>query len=128
MAMQSVRTLRQKTVPLRPSADDARLQQIEDEWQQYPGRAPGGTGLTGLLPNDSRGYSDMLNEQTEYANLLRRQKGQGPLQVVPRYQFDDDRSFTAGDALAGVERSMPWYVPPPKQPQQQQPAAPQGPQ
>jgi len=125
MAVSSIRTLRQRTVPLRPDPDQMRLQQIEDSWQQFPGRAPGGTGLTGLLPNDSRGYSDMLNEQTEYANLLRRREGQGPLRVVGGRGFAPEPSYTAGDALEGVAQSMPWYVTPPPPPTQ--PAAPQAP-
>jgi|SRR5262245_11472834 len=115
MAVSSIRTLRQRTVPLRPDPDQIRLQQIEDSWQQFPGRAPGGTGLTGLLPNDSRGYSDMLNEQTEYANLLRRREGQGPLRVVQGRGFGPEPSYTAGDALEDVARSMPYYQPPPVQ-------------
>jgi len=128
MAVSSIRTLRNKTVPLRPDPDEARLQQIEESWRQYPGRAPGGTGLTGLLPNDSRGYSDMLNERTEYGNLLRRQQGQAPLAVVQGRGFAPEPYYTAGDALAGVEQSMPWYEPPPPPPKQQQPQAPQAPQ
>lgn len=31
--------------------------------QQYPGRAIGGSGATGLLSNDAQGYSQMLNNQ-----------------------------------------------------------------
>ena len=51
------------------NADDpriwgGRLQKILEGWQQHPGRAPGGTGSTGLLSNDAQGWSDMLNEQS----------------------------------------------------------------
>lgn len=46
-----------------------RLTQIRKLWQQFPGRAPGGTGPTGLLSNDAQGWSDMLNQQTEAVGL-----------------------------------------------------------
>jgi hypothetical protein len=58
-----------------------RLKQIQDEWQQFPGRAPNGTGLTGLNPNDAKGYSDMLNEQTEGMNLENEAQGKAPVIV-----------------------------------------------
>lgn len=46
-----------------------RLKQIQDSWQQYPGRAPEGTGPTGLAPNDAKGWSDIQNEQVEAMRL-----------------------------------------------------------
>jgi len=58
-----------------------RLTEIEEYWRQYPGAAPGGSGPTGLLPNDAKGWSDLMNMQTEYANLKRQLSGEGPLQV-----------------------------------------------
>lgn len=59
----------------------ARLKEIEDKWTQFPGRAPNGTGLTGLTPSDAKGYSDMLNEQTEGMNLENAAAGQAPVRV-----------------------------------------------
>ena len=56
-----------------------RLQKILEGWQQHPGRAPGGTGTTGLLSNDAQGWSDMLNEQTWALGKLN--KDQEPLAV-----------------------------------------------
>ena len=45
------------------------LQHIYDQWHQYPGRMPNGSGPTGLQSNDSKGWSNMLNEQTEALRL-----------------------------------------------------------
>lgn len=64
-----------------PEEIQRRLDSIHDSWGQYPGRAPGGTGDTGLASNDATGWSAMLNEQTEAENLSRRLQGQGPLAV-----------------------------------------------
>jgi hypothetical protein len=47
----------------------ARLKQLEDLFKQYPGRAPGGTGKTGLASDDMSGYMEMLRERIEYASL-----------------------------------------------------------
>jgi hypothetical protein len=47
----------------------ARLKQLTQEFQQYPGAAPGGTGATGLRPDDAQGYSDLLNRRIEYQQL-----------------------------------------------------------
>ena len=47
----------------------SRLGDIQQGRQQHPGRAPGGTGTTGLHPADKFGWSDMLNEQTEAQGL-----------------------------------------------------------
>jgi len=54
---------------------------LGQQMRQYPGRAPGGAGPTGLLPNDARGWSQMLNEQREYAELA----GGKPLGVEAYY-------------------------------------------
>ncbi len=58
-----------------------RLAAISAKQKKYPGRRLGGTGETGLLSNDAQGWSDMLNEQTEAANLQNELGGKGPLQV-----------------------------------------------
>lgn len=47
----------------------ARLKQIEADYVNFPGRAPGGNGLTGLSSNDAAGWSAMLQEQVEFASL-----------------------------------------------------------
>lgn len=75
---------------LDPSDPDAprkareRLQNIEAYWNENPGAAPGGSGETGLLPNDSQGWSALLNMQTEHQNLSNQLKGQAPVQVVEK--------------------------------------------
>lgn len=69
----------------------ARIGQIEQGWQQHPGRMPGGSGTTGLASGDKHGWSQMLNEQTEHQNLQNTLAGK-PLSVVqlerslPRYR------------------------------------------
>ena len=60
-------------------AQAARLAQIYDEWNRFPGRAPGGSGETGLAPNDAKGYSDLLNEQTEGLDLENAAQGKAPM-------------------------------------------------
>lgn len=47
----------------------ARLKQLGDLYQTNPGRAPMGSGSTGLASNDREGWSRMLEEQQEYLNL-----------------------------------------------------------
>src|SRR5262245_12185379 len=64
----------------------ARLNHIHDEWRQFTGRAPNGTGETGLLSNDASGWSRMLNEQTEALNLENQLQGKAPMRV--RYGGD----------------------------------------
>ena len=41
-----------------------RLKTVMGRWQQHPGSIPGGTGTTGLAPNDAQGWSTMLNDNT----------------------------------------------------------------
>lgn len=45
------------------------LPQIEQYYAQYPGAAPGGSGETGLAPNDAQGWSALQNLQTRYQIL-----------------------------------------------------------
>jgi hypothetical protein len=47
----------------------AALQQIEADYLAFPGRAPGQNGITGLMSNDASGWSQMLNEQTQFLAL-----------------------------------------------------------
>lgn len=71
----------------------ARLRQILEGWRQHPGRAPGGTGATGLLSNDARGWSQMLNEQTEALGLMR---GRAPMVRFGGYPDRPDLPSTIG--------------------------------
>ena len=48
-----------------PEQKLARLRQIRALQVQYPGRAPGGSGRTGLMSMDSRGWATMQREQNE---------------------------------------------------------------
>ena len=65
----------------------ARLRALYASWDQFPGREPNGSGLTGLNSNDSLGYSKMLNEQTEGMNLENELQGKGPVNI--RMGFDE---------------------------------------
>ena len=78
----------------------ARLQMIREKQQQYPGRQPGGSGLTGLNPMDAGGWSDMLNEQTEAENIEREFGDKGPLTVEADY----------GQAPASLGDSPNWWM------------------
>lgn len=73
----SLRPLHRAVGPMLPSFDEApadpragRIKAIEDYWQQYPGAAPNGSGPTGLASSDAKGWSDLLNQQTEYFDLI----------------------------------------------------------
>lgn len=52
-----------------------RFNQLQNEFSANPGAAPGGTGSTGLLPNDLSGYQDLLKRRTEYMSLLKGLQG-----------------------------------------------------
>ena len=59
-----------------------RLQQLTDQWEQFPGSKPGGSGLTGLgRTGTARDWSRMQNANIEGLNTLRGMNKQGPLQV-----------------------------------------------
>lgn len=58
-----------------------RLNDILNSWKENPGRAPNGTGTTGLMSTDKEGYAQMLKEQTEAMNLSNELKGKGPVEV-----------------------------------------------
>ena len=64
-----------------PEEKLARLRHIRAQEAQYPGRARGGTGSTGLLSTDSRGWAEMQREQIEATNIERDMRGQGALQA-----------------------------------------------
>ena len=65
----------------------SRLRYLREQQQRFPGRRPGGSGSTGLLSSDAQGWSNMLNQQTEAANLERELAGQGPLNVQSGHQY-----------------------------------------
>lgn len=58
-----------------------RLRALQEEFTKYPGAAPGGTGDTGLHPDDTQGYSDLLNRRSEFMNTQRDLQGKGPMNV-----------------------------------------------
>ncbi len=86
-----------------------RLKQIQDEWQQFPGRAPNGTGLTGLNPNDAKGYSDMLNEQTEGMNLENEAQGKAPMRVRLGGEIASQGHGIASDPTSSLNTSTGPY-------------------
>lgn len=51
------------------AAAKARLKYIQDYYNMYPGAAPGGSGPTGLAPNDQAGWQRLLAMQQEYLEL-----------------------------------------------------------
>lgn len=59
----------------------ATLQQMEELKAKYGPAFLTGSGETGLGKHDAMGYSQMLNDQTEYQNLARSLEGQDPLNV-----------------------------------------------
>jgi hypothetical protein len=48
----------------------ARLRELTDLYEMHPGRAPEGSGTTGLQSGDKHGYSQMLNERLQFMRLL----------------------------------------------------------
>lgn len=78
----------------------SRLAEIQAKWKQFPGRAPNGTGPTGLNPDDAQGWSDMENEQTEALRLQDQLGGKaGPTIRVGRQS-----------ALAGIHDATDPYA------------------
>ena len=52
------------TAPGESPNDRLRLFDIIKSWQEFPGRAPNGSGSTGLTSNDAQGWSNILNDQS----------------------------------------------------------------
>lgn len=52
-----------------------RLSVLQDEFEAHPGAGPGGTGDTGLLPNDAQGFSQLANRRAEYLALQKKKAG-----------------------------------------------------
>ena len=80
----------------------SRLRHLRDMQQRFPGRRPGGSGSTGLTSSDAQGWSDMLNQQTEAANLERELAGQGPLNVQSGFQY--------GGMAPSIAASPDWWL------------------
>jgi transposase-like protein len=47
-----------------------RLDELKNLFTLFPGRAPGGTGSTGLMSTDEQGYLQLLADQREYQQLM----------------------------------------------------------
>jgi len=64
-----------------------RLRQLQEGFQRFPGRAPQGSGETGLHalsaatmnPQTMQPYQDMLDEREEFLNLQREMAGKAPM-------------------------------------------------
>lgn len=72
----------------------------------HPGAAPGGTGDTGLLPDDAKGYSDLVNLRTAYTQAknpqatVRTLDGGDPLSSVASIA-NNPGWWTAGGVMQG---------------------------
>jgi hypothetical protein len=58
-----------------------RMATLHDQFAANPGSAPGGSGTTGLMSGDARGYSRMLEQQQEYLRLKGLLKGTGDPEI-----------------------------------------------
>lgn len=69
----------------------------QDRWSQFPGSRPGGTGMTGLQSNDSRGWAAMQNNNLESIQAM----SDGPLQVRGNYGGTDfaRQQFSVGGGM-----------------------------
>ena len=77
-----------------------RLRELTQLYGQYPGRAAGGTGSTGLMPSDARGWSNMLEEQQE-ATRLQAYLGRDEMPTVQQ-AGDIPSTRTIGQATGGL--------------------------
>jgi len=129
MAASSIRTLRKKTVPLRPTTDDS-----ETPTLPLPDD-PLGIDLQGRGMQAAREHMLPFGPlpAPRWAGFFQALADRGVSRIGPSvgergsavHEYGPMTYGTAGDALAGVEQSMPYYVPPPPPPKQQQPTAPQ---
>lgn len=71
------------------------LLEYEQGFRDNPGRAPGGSGLTGIGRNDRAGYENMLQEQRDYMNLKAELEGEEPPSMRVLY----GQSFNSPDEL-----------------------------
>lgn len=77
----AARSSTKKSEPTVDAGSLGALQAILKRWEDFPGSAPNGTGLTGLTSNDALGWSRMQNENTAALNQLRALQGDGPMNV-----------------------------------------------
>lgn len=82
----------------------ARLQQLSQLAERFPGRAAGGTGITGLTSNDSAGWSQMQADQREQAALGRLSSDQ--LNSNDDFSLDRMMLPTYGSADAPSTRTL----------------------
>jgi hypothetical protein len=84
-----------------------RHQQLLDSYEVNPGRAPGGSGTTGLQSMDKRGYSDMLNERLEFMRLDDLMSGgRGEVDVRADPRSNRRSSFEPLDYYRGPDRDF----------------------
>lgn len=88
----------------------ARLKEIRAKQAQYPGRRPGGSGLTGLLSTDAQGWSDMLNEQIEGKNIENELRGRPPMTVQAAPYKETSDSAQPLTAPQGIAANPEWWL------------------
>jgi hypothetical protein len=103
----------------RPSLEafnrSARIEQFEKLMRKHPGAAPNGTGTTGLMSGDSKGYSELLNRQKQYIDDTNAENGRGPAGVRdggvmatsrrPSLAAFDENGFEPGGSHYGMPES-----------------------
>ena len=72
--------------------------------KQFPGRAPGGTGPTGILPGDAKGWSDMENQQTDALNMENAAQGKAPLTV--KVDQSGGLGGSSGTGIPNADKSL----------------------
>lgn len=83
-----------------------RMRAFENEMRLNPGAAPNGTGRTGLMSGDARGWSDLLNRQAQYLNDTRADEGDEPYNVVAAGPMRSRTIGSAGSALGGLRGAL----------------------
>lgn len=96
--MKSVAT--DRLFPHKSADPRVRMAAFERRTQKYPGAAPGGTGATGLMSGDSRGYSELLGEQRQYLDDGQAVRGRGPMNV--EYGGDANWVEATGGRRGGI--------------------------
>lgn len=73
-----------------------------------PGRAIGGTGSTGLLPNDAAGWSNLVNERNQYAKDTALLSGRAAptINVQPSLQTVTRRNTTMTPGMSGLTSAV----------------------
>ena len=101
----------------------AQLASMSAGFEANPGRAPGGTGSTGLLSNDRQGYSDMLNQQQQFLQLQDYMGGGSGVDTAYNPDYTSTRTFdpatardnsaafglpssVSGGAIEGLDRAI----------------------